>query len=401
MTTQSDRSIFGRHLSIVYFAFIAASVISFMYCLFTHQFNGDFFPRPVFLSPWLLSIVLVLCLLPYAVSWQIAQAFERTRPKKTFQASYRALTIFLLLASLAHIAVTVLFGVGVMDREVYTAPAVAVPFIQIINRLDPFYLGVFYILATPKRPASDLLALALMITLGLLRAGLGVFNYAIIALVAKYSIELMIVVRRAPWLSFLILSVMPPIIGALYQLREHLRGDVQIDLNLVDMLFGRFFGRLSAFSNIAYIMQNAQSFIWSARSLESFYYLKQGASGVFGVTPPTITPERLLIAGNQYYGGYSSYMAGVSGNLILAWNVSPFVCLINLLAILVSVVGILWISRFFGGGVTRLFGLAMLVYPLTSGVANEFALLLLNCLVLLGFVMLFQTRPQLQGAAHG
>lgn len=401
MMTQSDHSIFDRHLSMIYIAFISASVLSFLYCLFTRQFNGDFFPRPVFLSPWLLAIVLGLCLLPYMISWQIAQTLERIRPKQTFQASYRALTIFLLAGSLAHIVVTVLFGVGVMDREVYTAPTIVVPFIQIINRLDPFYLGVFYILATPKRPASDLLALALMITIGLLRAGLGVFNYAVIAMVAKYGIELLTLIRRAPWLSLLAASVLPTTISALYQFRGQLRGDVQIDLNLVDMLFGRFFGRLSSFSNVAYVIQNEQSFVWSSRSLEPLYYLKQGASGVFGVTPPTATPERLLIAGTQSYEGYSTYMAGVPGNLLMAWNVSPSVWLLNLLAILASVSGILWISRYFGGGVARLFGLAMLVYPLTSGVANEFALLLLNSLVLLGFVMLFQTRPQPQSLAHG
>ncbi|MBK2451746.1 oligosaccharide repeat unit polymerase, partial [Escherichia coli] len=241
-------------------------VISFLYCLLTDQFNGDFFPLPVFVSPWLLATILGLCLLPYVVSWQIAQTLERIRPKKTFQASYGALTIFLLVGSLAHIAVTALFGVGVMDREVYTAPAVAVPFIQIINRLDPFYLGVFYILATPKRPASDLLALALMVTIGLLRAGLGVFNYALIAMVAKYSIELLMLARRAPWLSLLAASVLPVTISALYQLRGLLRGDMQIDLNLVDMLFGRFFGRLSSFSNVTYVIQNEQSFVWSSRS---------------------------------------------------------------------------------------------------------------------------------------
>lgn len=401
MMTQSNRSIFDRHLSIIYIAFISASVVSFLYCLLARQFNGDFFPRPVFLSPWLLVIVLGLCLLPYVVSWQIAQTLERIRPKQTFKASYRALTILLLAGSLAHIVVTVLFGVGVMDREVYTAPAVAVPFIQIINRLDPFYLGVFYILATPKRPASDLLALALMVTIGLLRAGLGVFNYALIAMIAKYSIELLTLARRMPWLSLLAASVLPAAISALYQFRGQLRGDMQIDLNLVDMLFGRFFGRLSSFSNIAYVIQNEQSFVWSSRSLEPLYYLKQGASGVFGATPPTTTPERLLIAGTQSYEGYSSYMAGIPGNLLMAWNVSPFVWLLNLFAILASVFGILWISRYFGGGVARLFGLAMLVYPLTSGVANEFALLLLNSLVFLGFVMLFQSRPQPAGMAHG
>lgn len=401
MMTPSGRSIFDRHLSMIYIAFLSASVISFLYCLITRQFNGDFFPRPVFLSPWLLAIVLGLCLLPYMVSWRIAQALERIPPKKTFQASYRALTVFLLAGSLAHIVVTVLFGVGVMDREVYTAPTLVVPFIQVINRLDPFYLGVFYILATPKRPASDMLALALMVTIGLLRAGLGVFNYAVIVLVAKYSIELLALIRRAPWLSLLAAAVLPTTISALYQVRGQLRGDAQIDLNLADMLFGRFFGRLSSFSNVAYIIQNEQSFVWSSRSLDPLYYLKQGASGVFGATPPTATPERLLIAGTQSYEGYSTYMAGIPGNLLMAWNVSPSVWLLNLFAILASVLGILWISRYFGGGVARLFGLAMLVYPLTSGVANEFALLLLNSLLLLGFVILFQVRPQPQSLTHG
>ena len=113
---------------------------------------------------------------------------------------------------------------------------------------------------------------------------------------------------------------------------------------------------------------------------------------MLGGVAPTITPERLLIAGTQSYEGYSTFMTGVPGNLIMAWYVSPWVLVVNIISIIASICGVLWLSRYFGNGMARVFGLGMLVYPLTSGVANEFALLLLNTIILLTFVMTFQNR---------
>jgi hypothetical protein len=105
-----------------------------------------------------------------------------------------------------------------------------------------------------------------------------------------------------------------------------------------------------------------------------------------------MTPEKLLIAGTQSYEGYSSFMTGVPGNFIMAWSMSPTIAIVNLLLMITMVCGILWLSRYFRGGAASAFGLSMLVYPLTSGVASEFSLLLINSVVLLLFSVVFGRR---------
>jgi hypothetical protein len=152
---------------------------------------------------------------------------------------------------------------------------------------------------------------------------------------------------------------------------------------------------------VAYIEQYSQSFAWSAESLEPLYFAKQGLVSLLGSgVAPGITPERLLIAGNSSYEGYSTFMTGVPGNLHIAWFVSPWVAALNLILITLSVAAILWMSRFFGSEKSRVFGLAMVVYPLTSGVANEFSSLLVNTLIFLAFAMLFGSRIQARARAY-
>ncbi|MBB3880139.1 oligosaccharide repeat unit polymerase [Sphingomonas pseudosanguinis] len=399
MTTTS-KPIVQQQLFIIYGAFVIATVMSCLYCLITGQFNGDFFPNPVYLTFGQLVFVAAICVTPYIFAWKVAGVFSNIPPRNVYKLPFKTNLMFFGIVSLAHAVVTILFGVGVMDREVYTAPGAIMPFIQVLNRIDPFYLGAFFILSTPKRLSTDLMAVIIMISIGLLRAGLGVFNYVAIAMCAKYSVEMIIIFRRAPWLVISSVTILPIVIGKLYEFRSSLRGDVHIELSILDMLMGRFVGRLSSFSNVAYVVQNHQSFEWSASALEPLFYAKQALSGVLGGIAPTMTPERLLIAGSQSYEGYSTFMTGVPGNLIMAWYVSPWVALLNLFAIIASTCAILWLSRYFGGGIARVFGLGMLVYPLTSGVANEFSLLLLNTIIFLGFTIIFHDRTSNGGTAN-
>lgn len=285
-----------------------------------------------------------------------------------------------------------------MDREVYTAPSIVLPFIQVLNRIDPFYIGVFFILSTPKRVSTDLLAVVLMMSIGFLRAGLGVFNYIVIAMAVKYSVELLTMFRRAPWVAVAFATGLPLVISPLYELRNQLRGHSQFDLDISEVLFGRFIGRLSSYSNVAFIEQNHQSFDWGARSLEPLYYVKQMLQAVLGSgIAPAMTPEKLLIAGTQSYEGYSSFMTGVPGNFILAWSMSPTIAIVNLLLMVAMTCGILWLSRYFRGGAASTFGVSMLVYPLTSGVASEFSLLLINSALLLLFLVVFGRRVSAKG----
>lgn len=266
------------------------------------------------------------------------------------------------------------------------------PVIQMLNRIDPFYLGAFFILATRKRISTDMLAIALMVTIGFLRAGLGVFNYVVIAMCTKYSVELIAAFRRMPWLTAGAAAGLPMTISSLYDLRGRLRGDMQAELDLSELLLGRFIGRLSSFSNVAFIEQNSQSFAWASKMLEPFFYVKQALVSLLGSgIAPTITPERLLIAGTHSYEGYSTFMAGIPGNLLMSWYVSPAVALLNLTVIVFFTCAILWLSRFFGSGKASAFGMGMLFYPLTSGVANEFSTLLMNVVLLLVFAVAFDS----------
>lgn len=403
MTMHKDsRPSVQERVWIVYLLFVAAGCASLIYCVLLGQFNGDFFPRPVYLSAGILLVVLVACLFPFVGAWKLAGIFDRIPPRRVFRTSQRALLIFLLAGFAAHIAATLLFGVGVMDSETYQAPSLIMPFIQILNRIDPFYLGAFFILATRKHAPTDLLAIGLMLTIGFLRAGIGAFNYIVIAMCIKYSVELMILFRRAPWLILAAGAALPATINALYEFRGRLRGDMQLDLSIWELLFGRFIGRLSAFSNVAYIQQNSQSFQWASSALEPLYYIKQGLVSLLGSGfMPAITPERLLIAGTESYEGYSNFMAGIPGNLLMAWYVSPWVAALNLVTMIGSVAAILWLSRYLGNGMSRAFGMGMLLYPLTSGVANEFSMLLLNTIVFLLFMIVFSVRDEVEDTAGG
>jgi hypothetical protein len=380
-------------LRLVYLLFLAATLASFVYCLVLGQFNGDFFPQPVFLLTGELVFVLACSLLPYLALWRIAAAIERVEPREVFVVGTGPL-IFLFVSTLgAHIVVTVLFGVGVMDQETYQAPTLVQPLIQVLNRIDPFYVGAFFILATRKHAPTDLLAAGLMITVGFLRAGLGAFTYVIIAFTAKYHREIITTYRKAPWLVLGALPIVPFTIGALYRFRGQLRGDLETDLTVWELIFGRFIGRLSSFSNFAYIQQYERSFQWASSALESSYFLKQGLVSVLGSrVAPLITPERVLISGNNAYDGHSTFMTGIPGNLFMSWNVSNFDFAMTLGLIFATVAGVLWLSRFLGNGIARYFGLAMLFYPMTSGVANEFALLFINTIFLVGFCMVFRQR---------
>ena len=375
---------------LVYYVFLAAAVASFVYCVLLNQYNGDFYPQPVYLPVSRLLVIFAISVLPLFIAWKITGLFERLPARRVYVLPTRMLWILLVVGFGSHIAATFFYGVGVMDQEVYEAPALLQPIIQVINRLDPFYIGVFFILSTPKRALTDLIAISLMISLGFLRAGLGSFNYVLIALFIKYSLEIIRLFKQKPWVIITAAATLPTLMSSLYSFRAYLRGDIEIETGVWDVLFGRLAGRLSSFSNAAYIDQNSVVFVWLSNMLEPLYYLKQGLVTILGSgVAPEWTPEKILISGTQDYGGYSTYMTGVPGNLFFAWNVSPLWAALNAFSTFATVVLIIWLSRFLGNGIARAFGIGMLFYPLVSGVANEFSQLLLNTIFLVGFSIFF------------
>lgn len=375
--------------------FVWAAVVSFLYCLITDQYNGDFYPRYVYVPVYVLVLVLVLTVIPYAFLWRLTSIVDRMPALPKVRTSNALLVALLLVVFGWNIFATVAYGVAVMDSEVYSASGFIALVIQVGNRIDPFYVGAFFILATPKKWRFDVLAAVLMIGTGLLRAGLGAFIYVFIAVSIKYKDEIISVIKTRKVLSACVIVAVPLVISLLYGIRAEIRGDQMQNLSTTELLLGRFVGRLTSFPNVVYIVQESAIFQWVSHSLSSFYFIKQGAVSVLGSSvAPAVTPERLLIEGGGYYDGNSTYMAGLSGNLMMAWFLSPWVAAMNVSVVLGTTFLVLFMSRAFANGQAQAFGVGMLLYPLTSGVAHEFAYLLVNTAFLFFFVLIFRVSSE-------
>lgn len=367
-----------------FFLFVSAAIASWAYCITNEKFNGDFWPIEISLSETTLFLLLLATLAPFLIAWYLDKylASRANKLKKVIVPKW-FLEISLLTIFSWHILVTIVFNVGVMSQDVYSAPVWITPIIQIFNRIDPFYVGVFYILASPKRPINDTKAVLLIVSLGLLRAGLGGFLYAVVALSIKYHEEWLRFMKRRLLVVVLLLIIAPYTVGSLYDIRSSLRGEAEVALAASDLIAAKLAGRLSSYSNLAYIVQESNDFKASTQSLDEFYYPLQIAGRILtGSLSPSITPEKILINNNFLYYGNSTFMAGVPGNLILAWFVSPWVATANLAIMLVMIVATLKIAHRFGNGSASSFGVALLLYPLTSGVSYEFAVLLFNMLII-------------------
>jgi hypothetical protein len=383
--------------------FAGATVVSYLYCATTGQFNGDFYPRETTLSAWLLFFALLVALMPYAIGWWLHRLVSRVPAARPAKVSRRFLHTLMIGTMSWHMLMTLSFQVGVMNQEVYDAPGLIKPFIQIGNRIDPFCVGVFYILATPKRYRLDMLAALSMISLGLMRAGLGAFVYILIALAIKYRVEWLGLLRRRLALVVAIAIAVPFLASTLYDLRSSLRGEAELALAVTDLVLAKLAGRLSSFSNLAYLIQETDNFAVAARDLSSGYYVQQILGSLVSSSfVPDLTPEKLLIDVNLIYDGFSTYMAGVPGNLLLAYYRSPVVAVLNAAITLGMMLGTLLLSRRFANGAASSFGICMLLYPLTSGVAYEFASLLLNTAFILVLCLLNPARRRKQrlGTSH-
>jgi uncharacterized membrane protein len=98
---------------------------------------------------------------------------------------------------------------------------------------------------------------------------------------------------------------------------------------------------------------------------------------------PEHIPERLLI---NVHGGSLfdvSFMTGVPGNLAMAWFIHPVITLINLISIFVMI----WLSFYFSNKIGLPYRnevcFMLLLYPLTSGVGNEFSFVAVSMVALI------------------
>jgi hypothetical protein len=167
------------------FIFACAAFLSYAYVLVTGQYNGDFYGVPETLGVLGQTAIFAASVLPYIFGWQLYKFYKRRRMPRTIPLPPARVTVVFFIFVIWFIVLAVTYGVGVMGKPLYEAPGAITPLIQLTNRINPFYLGVLFILVHQGSRKVLWLGIVLLVCLGIARAGLGVVLYIALALIVR------------------------------------------------------------------------------------------------------------------------------------------------------------------------------------------------------------------------
>lgn len=356
--------------------YLCSLIGSFSYILMTGIYNGDFYGVPETIGLIGQLLIFVASALPYALAWGLYKFFKAKPQRRAVQIPVRKLTITFFVIIIWFIILTIKYDVGVLGKEIYDAPSGIKFIIQISNRFNPFYLGVLFIICHRGSRTILVSGIMLLIVLGILRAGLGVFLYIFLALIIRNYNGIKNYIRRNRLKFLIFIIIFPMLVSELYSLRNHLRkgSEAEVAFSVVEILTARLMGRLSSVSNSALVFQETSYFETETRLLDPFYFQRQAFGGVFGVKYlPEVTPERMLI--NVYGGDYKdvSFMVGLPGNFYMSWLISPVIAMLNLITVIAMSIAVFYFARKLKVPFINEYALILLLYPLTSGVSNEFS----------------------------
>jgi hypothetical protein len=374
--------------------YLGALLISVAYILTTGTYNGDFLGQTVTLDLWEFSLGIVASVVPYFISYWLYLRFTRCTRSSKVRVGNALLGMAFFFFTIWFILLALKYDVGVLGKGIYDAPALLTPFIQITNRINPFYLGVFFIVGYQGSRKTIALGIALLITLGLLRAGLGVFMYVLLALCIRNHRS----IQRNFFKTVPILLVILLLTPTLYSLRDELRGETnnanEFEFAVMETFAARLAGRLSSITNSSFVLQERDQFKTDVKRLDPWYYQRQVLAPLVGVSVlPEVVPEKLLF---NFYGtdpfdeAYVSFMAGVTGNLAMAWFVHPLFALVNVF----TMIFMIWLTYFFANKLDLPYRnevcFMLLMYPLTSGNGLELSTIALSMVALMAIFMLLR-----------
>ena len=234
---------------------------------------------------------------------------------------------------------------------------------------------MLFILLSPRKARYEAPVAIAMVVLAGLRASLGAFLF--VGLVLAYKYFDVVAASRRRMVAVLAIAVLgiPALAGVLYGARSNLRGEVDQELAIADLVFAQFVGRLSTFSDSAYVIQESGDLVGPVTELPALFYQRQIlGSTVHSRFLPDTTPERILVAARVGFDlDTVSFMPGVPGILALSWMKSRWVFLLNALTVLLLVVATLLLAQQFAHPAMKDAGFLLLLQPLMSGVSYEFA----------------------------
>jgi hypothetical protein len=387
-----------KAIRFIFFINIFYVIISYIYALATQEYNGDFLNVPVRLNITILSIIFVFCLIPYWIQWRIYKYFKNK--KNTLKKVYintKLIEPFVFLLLLAHIFVIVGFGVNRVGAPPYQAPDFIKLFIQILLRFDVVLWGSFLILLLPKNKLKTSLLVAFLMTLiGILKGSFGIINtIALLFIIKYYSIIIAFIKKKIP-LVIIAAFIFPTLVEFAYTQRDLIR-NIQYEEEKLEpgrLITGKLVGRLSSFSNAAFLIDNAPKYILMAQGFDNYFYQKGMLISIDAATygKGNYSPEKYLKP-NTPDG--ISFMLGTTGILIFSLYKSSYTLIINIISIIIISLLIFEILRRVKFDYNIELSYILLLYPTLSGVSSEYSFILLTLIVFFITLIFFSVLNKL------
>ncbi|TFU92591.1 hypothetical protein E4T81_10650, partial [Barnesiella sp. WM24] len=214
----------------------------------------------------------------------------------------------------------------------------------LIYKLPAYPFAVVYIMGS-KYNKGIAITIILLCLYSIINKSLGGFFTTSMILIYKYP-SIILFLKRHIIITGIILLLSPSIIGIAYDFRAQLRdGPEMAEKSGSDLLFGKVCGRISSFSNNAYIFQNLPSLYLYKDEVPAEFYIMDMLH-FFGIRPEFKSTGN-FVEMHVKHGKDDRYssMAGIGGVLFISIIKSPWIVALNLFIILASTYLIFFLAK--------------------------------------------------------
>lgn len=316
---------------LVLFVYLLAIGLSYLYVIVYGVYNGDFISKDAWYPNHILLMIALLTALPYLFVYKL---YKRFRGKE--QSSYvpvrfniillRNITWGLLLLSI----ILLLTGYGQMGTSTHIDGSILSYFRAAVSKLLVRPWVVAFLLLSQRRK-NIVITTILFLIQSLLAHSLGGCFQLFLILLLRLGGNLVKIARRYFVFMLIVLLIFPAIVSFAYDFRAELRGTEMEEETKVDIIIGKLCGRISSFSNNAYILQNSLQVVYDSSNIPFYFYFydtlrfwgyrhEYGSIGSFVET--AIKHSKME--------NYQT-MPGVIGVYAISFIKSPYVFIFNLL----------------------------------------------------------------------
>lgn len=379
----------SKCIKFIFNFYIGCTIISYLYCVLTSTFNGDFMNEDILLNQFLLFINLIFNLCPFYFIYYLYKKKKNHISKgKKLQLPIKTIEKFTIFLYVIYLLLTIRYDVGKAGGEIYSAPPVITLIIQIVNRLSPKSWITFTFFLTKDKRIALILSL-LMILNALVTGFFGTLLYLLFLIIIKYNNFWVRFYKRHKLLIGCLIFLFSLSLGPLYDIRDQIRGTYeQREYSGLSIFAGKFIGRMSSYSDGGMIIQRAPILISEMQQLSDIFFIKNMLSILHSSFKDINSPEKILSGSLPEHN--ISFMCGTAGILYISLYKSLLSFFINLCVIILIDFLVYNLAGKMKFPLCYEFAFMSIINPTMSGVGYEYLSPLWGLFIIYIFTFLFR-----------